>query len=147
MEGFNGWVRPLEDSCINEGLKTKVGAARGLWVKRLTLAYLVNIQSLGARFGKSIKIITSSSGKPRGVSLRIRSFVFGKTNWARIELILLESNPNADSHCPPFVRVPETTSPKNYRLRQRSGLGLIGACGMSRYGTQRKIKSSLWLLK
>jgi hypothetical protein len=28
--------------------------------------------------------------------------------------------------CPPFVRVPETTSPKNCRYRQRSGLGFVG---------------------
>ena len=31
----------------------------------------------------------------------------------RFSPILLEANPNVDSHCPLFVRVPETTSPKN----------------------------------
>jgi hypothetical protein len=92
MEGFNGSVRPLENSCINEGSKLKSG--RGLWVKRLTLAYLVNIQLPGARFGKSTKIITSSSREPRGMSLRVKFCVFCKTNCeARIELI----SPSAQS--------------------------------------------------
>src|SRR6266850_6675007 len=32
----------------------------------------------------------------------------------------------SQSVCPPFVRVPETTSPKNCRYWQRSGLGFVG---------------------
>jgi len=32
--------------------------------------------------------------------------------------------------CTSFVRVREATSPKNYHLRQRSGLGFTGDCSL-----------------
>jgi site-specific recombinase XerD len=71
-----------------------------------------------------------------GVDLRSIQFLMGHTSilfhpvLPRFSPILLQLNLEGDPSCPPFVRLPETTSRKNYRLRQRLGLGLIGAYGL-----------------
>ena len=71
-----------------------------------------------------------------GVDLRSIQFLMGHTSilfhpvLPRFSPILLQLNLVGDPSCPPFVRLPGTTSLNNYHLRQRLGLGLIGAYGL-----------------
>ena len=48
---------------------------------------------------------------------RVSGIVFNPQDWVDFSYNLISAN----TYCPPFVREPRTTSPKNYRLRQHSG--------------------------